>query len=302
MRLDRTLSLHLVHPLMKMGAPSHKVALPILMYHSISDDPEPGVSAYYKTNTSPALFEQHLRCLNSEGFRSVDLDEAVRLLQQDWPKEGKFVVITFDDGFRDFYDIAFPLLKKYGHVATVYLPTGCIGENHRSFKHRECLTWKEVRELRAQGVRIGSHTVNHSVLYGLSWNDIENELSVSKRQIEQVLGEEITSFAYPYAFPQHDRPFTEEFVRLLREQGYQNSVTTVIGRARPNDDLFRLKRLPVNNGDDMELFAAKLDGAYDWLTRPQSWFKMVRHRFGHAGRRESNLAAVPLAASPNSQL
>jgi peptidoglycan/xylan/chitin deacetylase (PgdA/CDA1 family) len=302
MPLDRTLSLHLVHPLMRMGAPSHKVALPILMYHGISDDPEPGVSAYYKTNTSPALFEQHLHCLNGKGFRAVNLDEAVRHLQQDWPKEGKIVAITFDDGFRDFYNVAFPLLKKYGHVATVYLPTGFVGENRRSFKNKECLTWKEVRELCAHGVQIGSHTVNHSVLYGLSWRDIENELSVSKQQIEQALGEEITSFAYPYAFPQHDRHFAEKFVQLLRREGYQNSVTTVIGRAGPDDDLFRLKRLPVNSGDDVELFAAKLDGAYDWLAHPQSWFKSVRHRLGHTGRRESDLPATPLTASENSPL
>jgi peptidoglycan/xylan/chitin deacetylase (PgdA/CDA1 family) len=287
---------------MRVGASSDKVALPILMYHGISDDPEPGVSAYYKTNTSPALFEQHLRCLNGKGFRSVDLDKAGRLLQQSWPKEEKFVAITFDDGFRNFYDVAFPLLKKYGHVATVYLLTGFIGENRRSFKGKECLTWREVRELRAHGIRIGSHTVNHSVLYGLSWNDIENELSISKQQIEQVLGEEITSFAYPFAFPQHDRQFTEKFIQLLCRQGYQNSVTTMIGRVRPDDDLLRLKRLPVNSGDDVELFAAKLDGAYDWLSHPQSWFKSVRHRLGHTGRRESNLPAAPLTASSNSRL
>jgi peptidoglycan/xylan/chitin deacetylase (PgdA/CDA1 family) len=285
-----------------MGASTNKAALPILMYHGISNAPELGVSAYYKTNTSPALFEQHLRCLNGKGFRSVNLDEAVRHLQQGWPKEDKIVAITFDDGFRDFYDVAFPLLKKYGHVAIIYLPTGYIGENRRSFQGTECLTWKEVRELRSHGVQMGSHTVNHSVLYGLSWGNIENELSVSKQQIEQALGEKITSFAYPYAFPQHDRHFTEKFIRLLRRQGYQNSVTTMIGCAAPDDDLLRLKRLPVNSGDDVELFAAKLDGAYDWLAHPQGWFKSVRHRLGHTGRRESDLPTAPLTASPNSPL
>lgn len=302
MRLDRTLSLHLVHPLVRMGTSSNRAALPILMYHGISDDPEPGVSAYYKTNTSPALFERQLRCLNDKGFRSVSLDESVRLLQRGWPKEDKIVAITFDDGFRDFYDVALPLLKKYGHVATIYLPTGLIGEDRRSFKNKACLTWEEVRELRAQGIQIGSHTVNHTVLYNLSWAEVENELSVSKQQIQQALGGEVTSFAYPYAFPQHDRGFTKTFVQLLRRQGYQTSVTTMIGRTSPDDDLFRLKRLPVNNGDDMELFAAKLDGAYDWLAHPQGWFKSVRHRLVPAGRRESHLPAAPLATSPNSPI
>jgi peptidoglycan/xylan/chitin deacetylase (PgdA/CDA1 family) len=274
---------------MKMGARSNKVALPILMYHGISGDPEPGVSNYYRTNTSPALFEQHLRCLNSKGFRSVNLDEAVRLLQQDWPKEGKFVAITFDDGFRDFCDVAFPLLKTYGHVATVYLPTGFIGESRRSFKGKECLTWQEVRDLHAQGIQFGSHTVNHPVLYESSWREIENQLAFSKEKMEQELGEKITSFAYPYAFPQQDRRFTGAFKKLLKEQGYRHCVTTRIGRVQIGDDLFSLKRLPLNSGDDQPLLLAKLSGAFDWLAYPQSWFKSARYYLGRASRKKADL-------------
>jgi peptidoglycan/xylan/chitin deacetylase (PgdA/CDA1 family) len=146
--------------------------------------------------------------------------------------------------------------------------------------------------LRAHGVRIGSHTVNHAVLYGLSWRDIENELSVSKQQIEQTLGEEITSFAYPYAFPQQDQRFMDAFKKLLQEQGYRHCVTTMIGRVQFGDDLFSLKRLPVNNCDDKPLLLAKLGGAYDWLAYPQSWFKSVRYRLGRASRKEASLYPV----------
>jgi peptidoglycan/xylan/chitin deacetylase (PgdA/CDA1 family) len=278
MRLDRTLSLRLVHPLMRMGAPSPKVALPILMYHGISDDPEPGVSAYYKTNTSPALFERHLRCLNGKGFRSIGLEEGIRLLQQGGLGQEKVVVITFDDGFRDFYDRAFPVLKKYGHTATVFIPTAFVGETRRSFKNKGCLTWKEVRELRTYDVRFGSHTVNHPILYKQSWKEIEYELAFSKEQLERELDEEVTSFAYPYAFPQQDRGFTEKLAEMLRERGYQNCVTSVIGRAQPNDDLLCLKRLPINNCDDVDLFVAKLNGAYDWLMLAQSCVRLFKTR------------------------
>ena len=293
MRLDRTLSLYFFRPLVETGLISHKRALPILMYHSISDDSEPGVSPYYKTSTPPAVFEKHMQWLNKEGYRSVSLEEGLRIVRQKGLEQERIVAITFDDGFGDFYDAAFSILKSHGHTATIFLSTAFVGEKRRSFKNKECLTWKEVRELRAHGVRFGSHTVNHPVLYGISWRDIENELSLSKQQIEQALGEEITSFAYPYAFPQHDRHFTDQFVQLLRRQGYQNSVTTMIGRAGPDDDLFRLKRLPVNSGDDVELFAAKLDGAYDWLAHPQGWYKSARYRLGHASRKETDLCPVP---------
>ncbi|HEY3932216.1 MAG TPA: polysaccharide deacetylase family protein [Verrucomicrobiae bacterium] len=288
MRLDRTLSLYLVRPLMKTGIVSAKRKLPILMYHSISDAAESGISSYYKTNTSPARFEQQMRWLTEGGFRSVDLEEGLRLAQRGIEKE-KIVVITFDDGFRDFYDSAFPILKKYGHTATMFLPTAFLGEKRQSFKNKECLTWQEVRELRAAGIRFGSHTVNHPVLYKSSWPEIENELAVSKENLEQALGEKITSFAYPYALPQHDRPFVEKFQKLLRQLDYQSCATTVIGRVQTGDNPFCLKRLPMNNDDDQALFLAKLDGAYDWLAYPQSWFKSAHYRLGRSSRKEIDL-------------
>jgi peptidoglycan/xylan/chitin deacetylase (PgdA/CDA1 family) len=146
-----------------------------------------------------------------------------------------------------------------------------------------------VRELRAAGIRFGSHTVNHPVLYKSSWQEIENELATSKENLEQVMGEKIARFCYPYAFPQHDRPFVEKFRGLLQQLGYQSCATTVIGRVQTGDDPFCLKRLPMNNDDDRVLFLAKLDGAYDWLAYPQSWFKSAHHRLGRSSRKEIDL-------------
>jgi peptidoglycan/xylan/chitin deacetylase (PgdA/CDA1 family) len=292
MRLDRTLSLYLVRPLMKTGVVSAKRTLPILMYHSISDVAESEVSPYYKTSTSPARFEQQMRWLTEAGFRSVDLEEGLRLAQRGIEKQEKIVVITFDDGFRDFYDSAFPVLKKCGHTATMFLPTAFLRDKRQSFKNKECLTWREVRELRTDGIRFGSHTASHPVFYKSSWQEIENELAVSKENLERALGEKITSFAYPYAFPQHDRQFVKKFQELLRQLGYQSCATTVIGRVQTDDDPFCLKRLPINDDDDRTLFLAKLNGAYDWLAHPQSWFKSAHHRLGHSSRKEVDLQPV----------
>ncbi len=74
------------------------------------------------------------------------------------------MVITFDDGFADFYTNAFPLLNRYGFSATVYLPTAYIGKSAREFKGVECLTWDQVRALDRAGVEFGSHTVSHPQL------------------------------------------------------------------------------------------------------------------------------------------
>src|SRR5438270_826305 len=102
MRLDRALSIHLFHPLRRVVPALQQQALPILMYHSISDEPE-SRAAYYKVNTSPAAFESQIRFLKEQGCQTVSVAESVRLLKRRELPSGKRVVITFDDGFRNFY-------------------------------------------------------------------------------------------------------------------------------------------------------------------------------------------------------
>jgi peptidoglycan/xylan/chitin deacetylase (PgdA/CDA1 family) len=198
----------------------------------------------------------------------------------------KPVVLTFDDGFRDFYTEAFPVLQTHGFTATVFLPTAFIGDDRRQFRPstlnyqlsttKDCLTWPEVLELRRHGIHFGSHTVNHPKLVELDWPEIAAELSNSKSEIEQQLGEPATTFCYPYAFPQTDHQFVHRFTDLLSDTGYRSCATTALGRVRPGTDPFRLKRLPANSLDDLALFAAKLDGAYDWLAAPQSAAKALK--------------------------
>jgi len=190
--------------------------------------------------------------------------------------------LTFDDGFRDFHTAAFPVLQRHGFSATMYLPTAFIGDSRKEFNSREYLTWGEVAELHAARIEFGSHTVNHPTLAELSWPDIETELRESKTAIEHRLGYAITSFAYPYAYPQENRGFTGRLTETLRGQGYRNCVTTVVGRARPGDNPFCLSRLPVNSADDARFLSAKLEGAYDWLARPQALKKNVRHWLGRS--------------------
>ncbi len=274
-RWDRLVTLYLVQPVGRIGGGSGP-ALTVLMYHSIADQASPSQTAYYETTTSPAMFDQHLASLRVLGYRSVDLETGLNLVRTNNSDAGKSVVITFDDGFRDFFTAAFPALQLHGFTATMYLPTGFIGDKPRSFNGRQCLSWSEVRTLREAGMRFGSHTVTHPKLYECSWKQIETELAESKDAMQQELGESIRDFAYPYAFPQQDRNFTARFTDLLQSQGYLTCVTTAIGRVRVGDNPYLIKRLPCNNCDDEALFRAKLQGDYDWLAGPQSAFKKVR--------------------------
>jgi peptidoglycan/xylan/chitin deacetylase (PgdA/CDA1 family) len=273
-RLDRFLTTAVFHPLRRVFGEGG-VRVPVLMYHRICEDPEAGVSPYYKVNTSPLVFRQHLRYLAEKGYRTVDLTEVSGLLTRGEPLVPKTVVITFDDGFRDFYTEAWPALREQHFTATVFLPTAYIHEKRRSFKGAECLTWEEVRELRKAGIEFGSHTVSHPELRRLSLLEVERELRDSKDQMEQQLSEQVTAFAYPYAFPQDIPEFARALHGLLVQAGYTCCATTEIGRVKAGDDPFRLKRLPANGLDDPLFFKAKLDGGYDWLAGPQALVKYI---------------------------
>jgi peptidoglycan/xylan/chitin deacetylase (PgdA/CDA1 family) len=304
MRLDRFITLSMVQPLRRAftapkrsdgGSPLDRF-LPILMYHSISDDPESGVRPYYRVCTSPRRFREQMQWLNDNGYRGVTLSAGLAWLNS--PHASRLtphVAITFDDGFRDFYTHAFPILQQHGFSATMYLPTAFIGQSRRLFRpstlnsqsatDHECLTWDEVRELRGKGMCFGSHTVNHPQLADLSRKEIEHELRASKSELEQQLGGAITSFAYPFAFPQNNRRFKESFQSLLSEAGYTCCATTAIGRVKLGDDPYALKRLPVNSLDDPAFFQAKLEGGYDWLALPQRMVKKFKRRIPSPGKR-----------------
>lgn len=288
MRLDRTISLHLVAPFMGKGATQGR--LPILMYHSISDDAEPGVLPYFRVATSPRRFAEHLDILATHGWKGVSLEEAMSDLAASSVQPQKRVAITFDDGFKDFHEAALPLLKDRGFTATMFLATDFIGCEHRLFKNRPCMTWREISECRRSGIRFGSHTATHPTLPSLDWDGIERELVVSKQAIERELRESVVSFAHPYAFPLERRGYPERFKELLGRAGYCLSVTTLVGRASGVSDRLCLPRLPVNQEDDPALLLAKVEGHYDWMGFPQrltkhlkGWMRMVTLSRGSKG-------------------
>jgi peptidoglycan/xylan/chitin deacetylase (PgdA/CDA1 family) len=276
MRLDRILSVHLGHPISRIADRSSVGGIPILMYHGIRDGAR-SAHPYYETNTSPEMFAGHMEFLSRNGYSTIGLEEAVQSIA-DGKACAKSVVITFDDGFQDFYSGAFPILRKYDFVATVFIPTGLLGNQRSQWKGADLMTWSEVRELQSCGIRFGSHTINHPELEKLNEKQIEREVGESKQTLEDNLGVSIKSFAYPYAFPEHNRAFTRRLAEILESYGYENGVSTVIGRARSGDNQFFLPRLPVNTWDDLRLFRAKLEGGYDWLHLPQSIHKKLRHQ------------------------
>src|SRR5262249_3839965 len=274
LRIDRTATRFLFGPVGRYFRRASGV--PILMYHRICSAPESAVHPYFRVNTSTAVLETQLNFLKTNGYSGLTLDQATRLLSRPQEHDGKYVVITFDDGYRDFYTDAWPLLQKYGFTATVFLPTAYIDEQRQAFKQTECLTWAEVRELHAHGIVFGGHTVTHPQLANLKRQEIGEEMFCSKAQIEDHLGCPVRSFSYPFRFPETDTKFTSFLRQTLEDAGYSNGVSTIVGTASSADNRFFLKRLPVNNDDDLSFFKWKLQGAYDWVHAPQYWFKRIK--------------------------
>ncbi|HVB56406.1 MAG TPA: polysaccharide deacetylase family protein [Candidatus Acidoferrales bacterium] len=274
LRLDRLVSLHLVHPARQMFRQQHQGRIPILMYHSIqegSSDRRP----YYNINTSPAQFQQQMKFLRDEGYRAVHLDAAVKSLERG-EHNSRHVVITFDDGYRDFFTAAYPVLAEFDHTAVLFVPSGLIEDRRTQFLGRECLTWSEVRELHARGIQIGSHSVTHRELKYMGAAQVEEEVARSKNTIEAKIGQSVESFSYPYAFPETEVVLARTLRELLEKHGYKNGVTTILGTANRASDRFFLPRLPVNSSDDVTLFRAKLEGSYDWLHSVQYLTKTIK--------------------------
>lgn len=287
LRTDSLASLYFFHPLAR-SLKRTGVRVPILMYHSVSDGDRSGTHPYYQTVTSPSVFARHMQFLSENGFTPVGVGDVLNYLNGSTQTVERPVAITFDDGYRDFYTDAFSILDRYGFTATMYLPTAYIGATEQRFKGLDCLTWGQVRELHAFGIEFGAHTVTHPQLQGMRQQEIENEISDSKRRIEDELQCPVRSFAYPYAFPETDHPFKQRLRASLERSGYEHGVSTILGTADSTGDRFFMRRLPVNSCDDAKLFRAKLEGGYDWLHGLQYAAKWMKS----PATRRSSLYAV----------
>lgn len=284
MRIDRFLTLYLFHHLEKTILRPKGIRIPILMYHSISDVPE-YVHPYFRINTPPKRFAEHMLLLKEKDYMVISLTDAAQILEtgsaaQDQQAEQgshpRYAVVTFDDGFADFRTGAFPILAEHGFSSTVFLPTGYISDTGSTLKGKKCMRWSDVRELAESGVRFGSHTVTHPKLIGIPWDQVEKELGESKKRIEERLGMGVESFSYPYAFPEQDQSFRSRLRTSLAQLGYVNGVTTTVGTAAKGDDRLFLKRIPANSDDDVAFFLAKLEGGYDWFHGLQYGFKVLK--------------------------
>jgi peptidoglycan/xylan/chitin deacetylase (PgdA/CDA1 family) len=113
------------------------------MYHSISECKENEVHPYYRINTSPDIFAEHMRFLYDNNYSVTSLQDIKRYFELEEKIKNKYVIITFDDGYHNFYTKAFPILQNYGFNSTVFLPTEFIENKRLKSKEKQTLIWKE---------------------------------------------------------------------------------------------------------------------------------------------------------------
>jgi peptidoglycan/xylan/chitin deacetylase (PgdA/CDA1 family) len=282
LRIDRALSLAIAGAFDRSPADALRSAAPVLMYHTIRRQPDSG-GPIRGLNTTPEVFAAQMALLAKSGYRSIPLAQAMNALAANLPME-RCVVITFDDGYRDFYTEALPILSRHGLAATVFAMPDFIGGQRGD--RDAYMDWSELREAQAWGTEIGSHSMSHHPLWHLSQEHLQEEIGRSREVLEQHLGSAVNTFSYPYAFPEQDRAVRVPLRRVLAANGYVAAVTTIIGTATAATDRYLMPRIPINTHDDPQLFRAKLSGAYDWM-----------HRFQLLGKQCRSLISGPRQAS-----
>lgn len=215
--------------------------MPILTYHHVGEcpsanDPHAGLWV------PPAAFEHQIQWLRDHQYQTIGFEELARALRNGGSLPRRWVIITFDDGFKDNFTHAMPVLQYAGYRATVFLTTGQLrteadpGDRPQAF-----LSPAEMREMMAGGFEFGGHTHTHARLTKLSDEEIQRELTSSREAIEVLTGAPPRWFAYPYG------SWSPRVARLVREAGYEAAASTIRDNRVRADQLFWLPRVMVMN-------------------------------------------------------
>jgi peptidoglycan/xylan/chitin deacetylase (PgdA/CDA1 family) len=200
--------------------PPPAVELPILVYHHVVPGHSPGLLF-----VTPEGFEQQLKYLRDNGYRSVSFDDLADCLEYGAPLPERPVIFSFDDGWENQFQYAFPLLEKYGFSATFYVVTSYL--DHQNF-----MTIEQLKAMLAAGMVIGSHSRTHPALPSLGNGPrLKDEIFASKTWLEEQLGVAIDTFAYPYG------SYTAAVAAVVKAAGYRTARTVDAGTHTATDNL-----------------------------------------------------------------
>ena len=241
--------------------------IPILLYHRV------GKPKDVNDNMDPVEFERQMSFLSNEGYNTIDLDEYLLCLKGMKGLPNKPIIITFDDGAKNNYDVAFPIIKKYAFKAAIFVSTAYIGKKlwHSKEKRRfyffwedalkdgvnpdnlwifEYLNWEQIIEMSEDNISFGAHTHTHPVLTKVSKKRLIDELIESKFILEQRLGKSIDYFSYPWG------TFNKKIIELVKKAGFKAALAVDLKKKRL--DLYSLERILIRTKWNIEDFKKAL--------------------------------------------
>lgn len=234
-----------------------KQAIPILVYHSVDTKCS---SAYRRWMVLPGEFNAHMGVLADNDYQPMTISSLAARLREGVPLPRRAIAITFDDGLSDFMTDALPVLRRYGFPATLYVVSGYVGKSSRWLAPlgegaRAMLNWQELRDISEAGIEIGAHSVHHPQLDILTLAKASQEIVGSKRALEDGLGREVPSFAYPHGY------FTRTTQSIVRGAGFTSACRVRHALASETEDLFALSRIVMTSATSAGDLCGLISGA-----------------------------------------
>lgn len=232
------------------------IPIPILNYHSISPG---GTSRFFRFTLPLETFAQHMKLISDEGYTPLTVENFARSVRISSPLPDKPVILTFDDGFADFYESAFSILKEFRFPATLFVVTSNIEGTCEWLKpegedNRRMLSWSQLNEIQKAGIECGGHSSTHVHLDTVNQDIARQEITQSKDILEQKLGSPVFSMAYPYGH------YTRIVRQMVIEAGYSAACAVRNLMSHTNDNLFSLARITVNCETDVARLRELLTG------------------------------------------
>jgi peptidoglycan/xylan/chitin deacetylase (PgdA/CDA1 family) len=248
--------------------------IPILLYHSIAHESSPRFRPWTVT---PQRFAEHTAYLQAQHYTTLTVTQLVQTVHSGDRLPERPVVITFDDGFADFYTEALPILQQHRCVATLYVATAFVGRTSSWLQQagegaRPMLTWSQLNELHTCGIECGAHSHTHPQLDVLPRAEAWTEIMHSKRALEQRLGQPIATFAYPYGY------HSATTIQLVQQAGFTSACAVKHAISTIRDNRFALARMFVFADTHVANLAALLEGR----ATPVTW---ARERLSTKGWR-----------------
>ena len=210
------------------------VNLPVLMYHHVESEVSAKQNKREYLNVPPETFKKQMEYLVTKGYSTISPSDLINFFDSGTALPPKPVLITFDDGYFDNGDVAFPILRALNFKATIYIPTGLM-ENHNY------LTWAKIDEMKSSGlITFGNHTWSHTNV-GVEHDKVKTEITTADTQLSERSLNSPKTFVYPYGI---DTKFGEQ---ILSDLGYKLAFTTVSGRYQCKKQRLSLPRIRIGN-------------------------------------------------------